>query len=126
MIQVRPKVVPTANGGPAAPVAITALEPTYVAVTSPPVQAAPGSLVRVSGWVRLPQPIQASADGALVFDTAGGEPLGVRFTAATKGWQRFTLFRRVPANGQVQVTAALTGIGTAYFDDLAIEPLNPK
>jgi hypothetical protein len=125
MIQVRPKVVPAANGNSGA-AQITALEPTYLAVTSPPVQATPGSLVRVSGWVKLPTPVQASADGALVFDSSGGEPLGVRLTAATKGWQRFTLFRRVPANGQVQVTAALTGIGTVYFDDLSIEPLNPK
>lgn len=126
MIQVRPKMVPGQNGAAPAPAVINALEPTYVAVTSPPVQLPPGSLVRVSGWVKVPKPIEASADGALVFDTSGGEPLGVRLTSATKGWQRFTLFRRVPPNGVVQVTAALTGVGTAYFDDLAIEPLNSK
>jgi hypothetical protein len=125
MIQVRQKVLQAAANG-AAPIPITALEPTYLAVTSPPVQLPPGSLVRVSGWVKVPVAIAASADGALVFDSAGGEPLGLRLTAATKGWQRFTLFRRVPANGTVQITAALTGIGTAYFDDLAIEPLNSK
>ena len=68
----------------------------------------------------------ASVDGALLFDSAGGEPLGVRLTAPTKGWQRFTLYRRVPANGAVQMAAALTGVGTAYFDDLKTEPLNPR
>ena len=63
---------------------------------------------------------------ALIFDTAGGEPLGVRMTAVTKDWKRFTLFRRVPANGEVRLTAALTGVGTAFFDDLSIEPLNSR
>jgi hypothetical protein len=47
----------------------------------------------------------------------------VRLTAATKGWQKFTLYRRVPPTGVVQLSAALTGIGAVYFDDLKIEPL---
>jgi hypothetical protein len=29
----------------------------------------------------------------------------------------------VPASGQVYVTLALTGLGTAFFDDIRIEPL---
>jgi len=95
-------------------------------VTSPPVQLPAGSLVRFSGWVNVPKGIEASADGALIFDTAGGEPLGVRVTDATKGWKRFTLFRRVPTTGEVRLTVALTGVGTAYFDDLSIEPLNAR
>jgi hypothetical protein len=121
ILQVRPKAPVAPNDPPP-----TKLEPTYLGVASPPVRLAPGSLVRVSGWVKLDKPVTASADGALLFDSAGGEPLGVRLTAATKGWQRFTLYRRVPATGAVQVTAALTGIGTVYFDDLKIEPLNSK
>ena len=36
-----------------APAVISALEPTYLAVTSPAVQLPPGSLVRVSGWVKV-------------------------------------------------------------------------
>ena len=69
-IQVRAKAPPAppppANGKPAPPSAppiMTALEPTYLAVTSPAVQLTPGSLVRVSGWVNVPKPIEASADG---------------------------------------------------------------
>jgi hypothetical protein len=124
-----PSAPPPANGKPATPPqppTIRALEPTYMAVTSPPVQLPPGSLVRISGWVNVLKPIEASADGALIFDTAGGEPLGVRISDPTKGWKRFTLFRRVPASGEVRVTAALTGVGTVYFDDLTIDPLNSK
>jgi hypothetical protein len=127
MIQVRPKPLPNQSTAPnAPPPPVTALEPTYLAVTSPPVSLPPGSLVRVSGWVNVPKPIEASADGALIFDTAGGEPLGVRINTATKGWQRFTLFRKVPAGGEVRLTAALTGVGTVYFDNLSIEPLIAK
>jgi hypothetical protein len=85
----------------------------------------PGTLVRISGWVRIPAPIAASADGALLYDSAGGEPLAVRLTEATN-WRKFTLYRRVPASGTVNVTVALTGLGTAYFDDLQIEPLQPS
>jgi len=83
----------------------------------------PGSLVRVTGWVRLPGAINASTDGALVYDSAGGEPLAIRLTGATGGWKQFTLYRKVPATGTINVTMALTGIGVVYFDDIRIEPL---
>jgi hypothetical protein len=132
MIQIRPKAPPApppVNGKPSAPPpppVITNLEQTYLALQSPAIQLPPGSLVRICGWVRVPKPIEASADGALLFDTAGGEPLGVRLVAATPGWQKFTLFRRVPATGVMQLTAVLTGVGTVFFDDLTIEPLNSR
>jgi hypothetical protein len=40
-----------------------------------------------------------------------------------KEWQRFELYRRVPASGEVRVTMALTGIGTVRFDDIRVEPM---
>ncbi|HVL11803.1 MAG TPA: hypothetical protein VM529_04530 [Gemmata sp.] len=98
------------------------LERTFLAVDSPPVKLPPGTLVRVSGWVRVPQEIVGSADGVLLYDDAGGEPLGVRVSHLPH-WKQFHLYRRVPASGQISVTAALTGVGTAYFDDIRIEPL---
>ena len=93
-----------------------------MAVASPTVDASPGSWVRISFWVNIPKPILASADGAVAFDSAGGEPLAVRIQS-TKGWQRYALYRQVPANGKMNVTFALTGLGTAYFDDVKIEPM---
>jgi hypothetical protein len=111
-------------GGAAAPPA--AIEPAYVGVTSAPVTFPPGTLVRISGWIKVAGPIEASPDGALFFDSAGGEPLGVRITAPMPAWKPITLYRRTPATGQIQVTAALTGIGSVYFDDLKIEPLSPR
>jgi hypothetical protein len=103
----------------------TPLERTFLAVDSPAVKLPPGTLVRVSGWVKVPQEIAGSADGVLFYDDAGGEPLGVR-VAHQPQWKQFNLYRRVPASGQISVTVALTGIGTAYFDDLRIEPLVPE
>ena len=100
-----------------------ALERSFVAVLSPAVHLAPGTPIAVSAWVRVPEAITASPDGVLFYDSAGGEPLAVRFTAPTK-WKKITLYRKVPASGVVNVTLALTGLGTVYFDDVRIEPLS--
>lgn len=101
-----------------------ALERTLLAITSPPARLQPGTLVQISAWVCIPTPIGASADGALFYDNIGGEPLAIRLSEPTP-WKKFTLYRRVPASGSIQVTLALTGLGTVYFDDVRIEPLVP-
>ncbi len=100
-----------------------ALERSFLAVHSPAVKLPPGTLVRVSGWVRIPEAIGATADGALLYDSAGGEPLAVRLAGAVPKWKQFRLYRRVPASGSIHVTLALTGLGRAYFDDVRVEPL---
>lgn len=115
LLQVRPKKRETAP---------LALERTLLALTSPPAKLPAGTLVRISGWVRIPAPITASPDGALFYDSAGGEPLAVRLTDLT-AWKKLTLYRRVPESGQISVTLALTGFGSVYFDDIRIEPLAP-
>jgi hypothetical protein len=99
-----------------------ALERSFLAINSPAVKLPAGSLVQISGWVRIPKAITGSVDGALLYDSAAGEPLGVRLTEPT-GWKKFTLYRRVPASGMIHVTLALTGLGTVYFDDVRIEPI---
>ena len=98
------------------------LERTFLAVHSPAVRLQPGTLVRISAWVRIPKELTATTDGALFYDSVGGEPLAVRLVAG-QGWKKYTLYRRVPASGAVNVTLALTGLGAAYFDDVRIEPL---
>ncbi|MEI7687814.1 MAG: hypothetical protein WCL32_22640, partial [Planctomycetota bacterium] len=115
LLQIRPK------NRQAAPLV---LERSLLALTSPPVKLAPGSLVRISAWVRIPVAITASSDGALFYDSAAGEPLAVRLSDAT-GWKKYTLYRKVPESGQISVTLALTGLGSVYFDDVRIEPLTP-
>jgi hypothetical protein len=82
----------------------------------------PGTLVQVTAWLKIPQKIASSVDGLLVFDSVGGEPLGIRLTDAMP-WRRITLYRRVPASGTINVSMVLTGIGRAYIDEVHIEPL---
>jgi hypothetical protein len=100
-----------------------ALERAELGLISPTVKLAPGTLVRISAWVRIPTAITASVDGALLYDTAGGEPLAIRFTDPTP-WKKVTIYRRVPSSGEIGVNLVLTGIGTVYFDDVRIEPLS--
>jgi hypothetical protein len=113
MLRIQPK---DAKNSPAA------LERALVAIHSPAMQLPPGMAVRISAWVQIPQPLAATGDGALLFDSAAGEPMAVRLHQ-TPGWRQVTLFREVPESGKIHVTLALTGLGTAYFDDVKIEPL---
>ncbi|MFO0936198.1 MAG: hypothetical protein U0798_06755 [Gemmataceae bacterium] len=101
-----------------------ALERSYVSVDSPPVSLPPGTLVRISFWVRVPEQITAGVDGALVYDDAGGEGLALRISAGPN-WKKYHLYRIVPASGSIALRFALTGIGTVYFDDAKIEPMLP-
>ncbi len=118
-LSVKPHVNPLAKDAPPP----LALERTAVAVVSPTVDAQPGSWVRITFWASVPKGIVASADGAVVFDSAGGEPLAIRIRG-TPNWQRYALYRQIPADGKINLTFALTGLGTAYFDDVKIEPMN--
>ncbi|VTT96393.1 Uncharacterized protein OS=Pirellula staleyi (strain ATCC 27377 / DSM 6068 / ICPB 4128) GN=Psta_1862 PE=4 SV=1 [Gemmataceae bacterium] len=113
-----------AKDGKPAEVSQAPLERTFLAVESPPVRFPPGTLVRVSAWIKVPEEISGSADGALFYDDAGGEPLGVRLSVQPR-WKQYHLYRRVPASGQIGVTLALTGVGTALFDEVKIEPMVP-
>jgi hypothetical protein len=58
----------------------------------------------------------------LLYDSTGGDAMALRLTDPMP-WKKFTVYRRIPASGTIQVTLALTGLGTVYFDDIRIEPL---
>src|SRR5581483_7682339 len=74
MLQIRPR------GLKPAPLALNRV---HLAVKSPVVRLAPGTLVQISGWINIPAEIRASPDGALLYDNAGGEPLALRLTQPT-------------------------------------------
>jgi hypothetical protein len=105
-----------------------ALERTILSVDSPLCDLPPGQPVRVSFWVK-PAGVGASADGLVAFDTAGGEPLAARirstYDPARGGpvWRQVHLYRRVPADGKLGVCFRLTGLGTAYIDEVCVQPL---
>jgi hypothetical protein len=101
------------------------LERTFLAIHSPAVHLPPGTPVRISAWVCIPEAITGSPDGALLYDSAGGEPLAVRLKQPTI-WKQFILYRTVPDSGLIHVSMALTGLGTVYFDDVRIEPMTDK
>jgi hypothetical protein len=44
----------------------------------------------------------------------------------TQGWREFTLYRAVPQTGDLTVTFALTGLGEASIDDVAVSLLDPE
>ena len=58
-------------------------------MNSPAVSIPAGTLVRISAWIRVPEAIKASADGALFYDNIGGEPLSVRLTEQ-QDWKQYT------------------------------------
>jgi hypothetical protein len=101
------------------------LERTFLAIHSPAVRLPAGTTVRISAWLRVPAALIGSPDGALLYDSAGGEPLAVR-TSLASPWKQYILYRKVPSSGTINVTLALTGIGSVYFDDVRIEPVTPK
>lgn len=121
VIGIGPKEERGPDGAPVPPP--QALERAVIAVDSPPADLPPGCPVRISFWAKIPG-VGASADGLVVFDSAGGEPLGVR-VLGTLGWRQYHLYRRVPPDGKVSLTFALTGFGTAYIDDVRMEPILP-
>ena len=97
------------------------LETPPVWITTPPLAAPPGKLIEIEAQVAVDEPIQGSVDGLLVFDSFGGPALAER-VGQTKGWRRLVLYRIAPADTTTPlvVTFAMTGLGTARLDEVAI------
>lgn len=89
-----------------------------VTVHSAPVQVRAGQLVRVSGWVKIPEPLN-SLDGLLIYDNIGGRELGLRFHAS-QDWTRFEFIRASWTTGPLVVTWELTDRGEVWLDEVEI------
>ncbi|NLS93957.1 MAG: hypothetical protein GXX96_17495 [Planctomycetaceae bacterium] len=100
------------------------VESAPVWIASAPVNLDARTLVAIRGWVRIPEPIQGSADGLLVIDSLTGPALAERIQANDE-WQEFVLYRVYPQSGPLRLTFAMTGMGTAYIDDVSIQTLAP-
>lgn len=96
------------------------LETEPIWIRTPPVSVAMGEMLCVSGWVRIPKPLESSVDGLKVFDTLGGESQALRFLQTKGQWKWFAFYRYVPADGPYYVFFSMQGIGEVHLDDLCI------
>ncbi len=103
---------------PAAALGIIETSPVWVITPAVNVQA--GQWVRIQGWVYVPTAIIGSVEGLMIIDSQNGVPMAERIGVAEQ-WQQFTMIRAMPQSGPVSLTFALTGLGEAFIDDIAIE-----
>lgn len=108
------KLSATRTGSGDAPV-----EATPVWITSGPIAVSSGQVVRIHGWAQINGTLQGSSEGLLIIDSLGGTPLAERITQSNQ-WQEFSLYRGVPADGELTVTIALSGLGSAMVDELTV------
>ncbi|MGD0518711.1 MAG: hypothetical protein ABSA26_14345, partial [Thermoguttaceae bacterium] len=99
------------------------LETPPIRFIGPSIMLQAGQIVCIHGWVNVPSPITGSVDGLMIFDSLGGEALADR-VGHTAGWQEFALYRIAPQSGTLNVTFALTGLGEAWIDDVAVQVLD--
>ncbi len=91
-------------------------------ITTPAIPVNTGQLLCVSGWINIRERIKGSADGLIIWDSIGGDPLALRFYQ-TNGWRQFAFFRYAPSDGLFETRFYLSGIGEAWIDDISIRPV---
>ena len=101
----------------------TIVETPPVWVTTPAIAVGQNKMLRIRGYVRTSAAISGSHDGVMIFDSIGGQSLATR-VKSSEPWRQFTHYRVVPADANLTVTIALTGIGHAWIDDLDIAVLD--
>jgi hypothetical protein len=85
----------------------------------------PGQIVRISGWIRIDEPLGSMPDGCLISDSVSGTDLALRFHQ-TQGWQPFQMVRSISRNDHLTVTISLSGLGEVYLDDLQVCTLSDE
>ena len=95
------------------------IETTPVWITTGNIPVTAGQVVRIHGWAKVPEAIGGSLDGLMIIDSLGGPALAERFEQ-TRDWQEFSLYRGVPSDGNLNITFALTGLGTAMVDEVTV------
>ena len=96
-----------------------------VTVRTPSINVRKGQIVRISGWANVTTAITGHPNGAMLYDSIGGQTRAMRWNAKT-GWRRFTLLREAKESGPMRVTLVLHGMGEVRFDDLRIDLYRPK
>ena len=97
------------------------LETVPLWVATPPMSVRAGEMICVHGWIRIPQPLESTVDGLMIFDPLGGEELALRFVQTAGEWREFAFYRNVPADSNnYYVFFALGGIGEVHLDDIRV------
>ena len=99
------------------------LETVPLWVATPPMPVRLGEMICVNGWIRIPQPLESTVDGLMIFDSLGGEELALRFLHTSGQWREFAFYRNVPADGNYYVFFALNGLGEVHLDDIRVSPV---
>ncbi len=102
-------------------------EQTPVSVTSPAIPVITGQIIRVQGRLRIKQPLDASTEGLLVYDSLVGTVGALRFREPTQNgdWQAFEYFREVAHSGEMRLIFELKGLGNVWLDDLCVTATSP-
>ena len=100
------------------------VESAPVWITSGDIRVKAGQTIRIHGWAKLVAPLQGSLEGLTIIDTLGGPSLAERITQSDQ-WQEFSLYRGVSVDGNLNVTFALTGLGTALVDEVTVRIADP-
>ena len=93
-----------------------------VLLTGPAIPVLSGQIVRVQGRIRIKQPLEASTDGLLIYDSLVGTAGALRFREATPrgDWQEFEFYREVAHSGHIRLMLELQGLGNVWLDDLRV------
>ena len=92
--------------------------PLWVATPAMPIRV--GEMICVNGWIRIPQPLESTVDGLMIFDSLGREELALRFLQTAGEWQQFVFYRIVPEDSNYYVFFALNGFGEVHLDDIQV------
>ena len=98
------------------------MEMAPVMFVTPGVPVEAGQVVCIHGWVNVPTSISGNVDGLLIIDSLSGEALAERIQR-TNGWRQFAMYRVATQSGTMSVIFALSGLGEARIDDVAIQVL---
>lgn len=108
---------------PTVPVTVVPNAPVWI--QSPAIDVRAGELIEITGFARVEEELIGTVDGLEIVDSLGGPGMTTRIKLA-HNWQEFRILRGVPADGQLVVSVALTGLGRAQVDDLVVRTLIPS
>ncbi len=103
--------------------ALTSTTGAPVWVVSPPMQVDKGLAIEITGWVRIDEPIVGSGESLQIVDSLGGPELSLALRE-TSGWQPFRMIRAAAETGELRLTFALAGQGTACVDAVMVRSLS--